>query len=193
MVGPSLEDLQWTDHSRASSLTEVFSHAREHAERAARWYAARVPKVRRRARATRSLSVLCGVASVVLPLLSQLAVSNKDLPAIAPGWAALAAALAAGLVTLDHWAGHSRAWMRFMLAQHRLQTLADAFTYDWNITVARAARTPGADAADQLLELARALVIAVDDLLLAETTDWVGSFSAALQASDQPVSADSPP
>jgi conflict system pore-forming effector with SLATT domain len=181
---PDLDQLDWSEGAREASLTKVYEHATELARGAEGWYARKRPVKKRWGRTLRVLALLLGVAAAVLPIVIEITTTDGK-PGIAPGWSAVALALAAALVTFDHYFGFSNAWMRFMAAEMRLTRLRHDFEYAWNVERVTAATPPSGETVAALLALARGLVAAVDEAVAQETDGWITEFRHGLARTEQ--------
>jgi hypothetical protein len=184
---PGLPQLDWSAKARGASLTEVFEHASGLARTAEGWYAAKRPAKKAWGRALRVGAILLGAAAAILPIVGQITTTDGT-PSIAPGWAAVALTVAATLIALDHYFGFSSSWTRFMASELRVTRLRHDFDYAWNALRANAADPPDDAQVDALIELARTLVLAVDDLILDETGSWVTEFRGTLERAEQALS-----
>ncbi len=181
---PDVGELEWSVAARSESVSRVFAHATGLAVSAEDWYARKRRSKRRWGRALRMGAILLGGVAAVLPIVSEIAASDKS-STIPPGWASVALALAALLVALDHYFGFSAAWMRFMAAELRLTRLRHDFEYEWQVLASAAAIPPTDSELAGLLESARRFVLAVNDVLADETHAWVAEFRTTLERADQ--------
>ena len=86
--------LDWSPDKRASSLEAVFNHVIKLADDADGYYRSKRPSKRAWGRRLRFLAILLGAVAAVLPVIVQITTTNGK-PAIAPGWSAVALAVAA--------------------------------------------------------------------------------------------------
>jgi len=179
-----LDELDWSAGQRPGSLTAVYTHAVGLANEAEAWYARKRPAKKKWGRALRVCALLLGAGAVILPILTEISTTNGK-PSIAPGWAAVALAVAAALVTLDHYFGFSAAWMRFMAAELRITQLRHDFEYAWNVARVNVADPPSDDEAAALVKLARTLVCAVDAAIVEETDRWLAEFRGSLERTER--------
>jgi hypothetical protein len=181
-----LDELDWSSPQRSAALSTVFAHAVGLASNAEAWYARKRPAKRYWGRALRVGALLLGTAAAVLPILAEISTTNGK-PAIPPGWSAVALALAAALIALDRYFGFSNGWMRFMEAELRVTRLRHDFEYEWNAQRSLA-DPPGSAEIAALLELARELVLAVDDIVAEETSGWITEFRGSLERAEKGLS-----
>jgi hypothetical protein len=179
-----LGELDWSVERRSEALSHVFDHAIGLASGAEAWYALKRRPKRQWGRALRVSAILLGLVAAVLPIVSQI-YTNDDKPVIAPGWAAVALAVAAAAIALDRYFGFSSAWMRFMTSELRLTRLRHDFEYNWQAARAGAAIPPSDGDVARLLALARALVLAVDDVIADETAMWTSEFRTMLENAER--------
>ena len=176
--------LDWSPEVRSASLTAAFRHAVDLAREAEAWYATRRPAKKHWGRALRVGAILLGATAAIIPILSEID-STQGKSAISPGWASIAVAGAAALVALDHFFGFSSGWMRFMTSGQTITRLRHNFEYTWNIQCAALSGAPTAAQVCSLLEVARGLVVAVDDVIADETNQWVVDFRGSLERADR--------
>jgi SMODS and SLOG-associating 2TM effector domain 2 len=179
-----LERLDWSSDGRTASLTKVYEHARGFASDGEQWYAAHRRDKRRWARILRVAAILLGTVAAVIPILSEIYTTSGK-PAVSPAWSAVALAVAAGLVALDRYFGFSAGWIRYMGTEFELTRLRHGFTFDWETAMAKAGSPPDPDEALELLELARQLVLKVDELVIDETKLWTTEFKAGLDNAEK--------
>jgi 4-amino-4-deoxy-L-arabinose transferase-like glycosyltransferase len=181
---PDLEELDWSAQHRSESLSQVFRHAIGLARSAEDWYARKRRVKAAWGRALRVGAIVLGAVAAVLPILAQISTAD-DRPAIPPGWSAVALAIAASLVALDRYFGFSAAWMRFMAAELAITRLRHDFEYAWQAARATAGDPPSDGEVAALLELARNVVVAVDDVIANETGAWITEFRTNLEQAEQ--------
>jgi hypothetical protein len=181
---PILEQLVWRPDTRSVSVEVLFEHAVGLAVAAEEWYARKRPPKRAAGRSLRVATVVLGAIGAVLPILSEITTKNGK-PAIAPGWAAVALALAAALITLDRFFGFSSGWMRFMDAELQVTRLRHQFEYDWNTQRAASQEPPTDDELRAYIALAQDFVLGVDRIVAAETAAWIVDFRGGLERIEQ--------
>jgi hypothetical protein len=185
----ALGQLDWSEKSRVKSLTEVFEYAIGVSREAQDWYEGKHPSKRSSGRALRLTGLLFLGVGGVLPIISEISSSASGKPAIAPGWAAVALALAAGCGILDRYLGYSSAWMRFILAEQRLESQRQDFEILWNKARANLHDPPTVAEVDKLLTLARDNVKKVQDVIQRETAEWITEFRGALAEAERSLTA----
>jgi hypothetical protein len=184
LVRPDLGELDWSPGRREASLATVYAHAVGLAQDAEAWYASKRPEKKRWGRALRIVALLLASAGAILPILAEIFTTDGK-PQIAPGWAAVALAAAATLVTLDRYFGFSNSWMRFMAAELRISQLRHQFQYAWNAARVKLSDPPTEEELAPLLELARTLVDRLDQAILDETDRWVTEFRGGLEQTER--------
>lgn len=181
---PSLGELDWSPNSRTDSLSKVFEHAMDVSNTAQRWYAGKHPSKRKWGRALRIVGLLLAGAGAIIPIISEIS-SKSGKPAIAPGWAAVALGLAAGCGILDRFFGFSSAWMRYIVAEQRLERQRSDFEYQWNKARTNLTTPPSDTEVEKLLTLARDNVKKVGDVIDRETSEWLTEFRGALSEAER--------
>lgn len=178
MAKRDLGKLDWTPGDEAASLRTVYDYAVALAEEGEKWYDRRRKGKRYAGRILRVLALVLGAVAVVLPILAQI-YTHDGKPPFSVAWASVALALAAALVALDRYFGFSSGWMRFVEAELQIKRLRHAFEHDWEIARASSAAVP------ELLKLTRQFVLAVDDVVAAETAAWTTEFRSSLATAEQ--------
>ncbi len=181
---PDLEELDWSPEHRSASLSAVFRHAVGLASGAERWYADSRRAKRWWGRALRVGAILSGAVAVILPILGQIYTKQGESPAIPPGWAAVAVAVAGTLVALDRFFGFSVGWARFIATELKLTRLRHDFEYAWQEARAKGADPLGEIELLDLLDRTRLFVLAIDDVIANETGDWVEEFRTTLKETE---------
>ncbi len=176
---PSLGELDWSPEGRSESLSKVYAHADGLALEAEQWYARRRRPKRIGGMCARVGAIVLGAVAAILPIVAQISVGADGKPSIEPAWASIALGAAAALVALDLFFGFTSGWMRFMATEMHLTRLRHDFEYRWE-----AARASGAPF-QELLEHARAFVLAVHDELERETGSWVSEFRSNLAVTER--------
>lgn len=175
-----LGSLDWGPEHARQSLGVIYQYVVDGTSQAINWYlVARGPK-RRWAQRLRVGSIIMVAVAGVLPVLSQiLNVGNSVV--IQPAWAAVALAIAVALVALDRFFGFSSAWARYIASGQAICAALNQFRLDWQKSSAEfPANGPTQDSINQLLDLAKTLVMKTDDLIQAETLQWVKEFRETL-------------
>jgi hypothetical protein len=116
----------------------------------------------------------------VLPVLSQIFSAGSSVQ-IQPAWATVALAIAVALVALDRFFGFSSAWARYMATGQAISAALNQFRLDWQKSSRKLlADKLTQDSIDHLLDLAKTLLTKTDELVQAETLQWVKEFRETL-------------
>jgi hypothetical protein len=179
---PDLDQLAWTPDKRGESLGVVFTHAVALAHGAEDWYAARRRAKRWGGRALRIGAIVLGAVAAILPVLAEIEGDGGN--RIPPGWATIVLAAAAMLVALDRFLGFTAGWLRYMSTELAITRLRHDFEYEWQERLVTLASEPSHEETLALIQLARTLVLSVDDAISAETGTWAVEFRSQLDAAD---------
>src|SRR5260370_685432 len=116
----------------------------------------------------------------ILPILSQIFTASNYVT-IQPAWASVALAIAVSLVALDRFFGFSSAWARYMGTGQAISAALNQFRLDWQKSSRQLpTENPTQESIDHLLDLAKTLAEKTDDLIQAETVQWVKEFRETL-------------
>jgi low affinity Fe/Cu permease len=116
----------------------------------------------------------------VLPVLSQILEAPTSVK-IQPAWATVALAIAVALVALDRFFGFSSAWARYMTTGQAVSAALNQFRLDWQKSTCQLSKDElNQEKIDHLLDLARTLIKKTDDLVQAETSQWISEFHETL-------------
>jgi hypothetical protein len=96
-------------------------------------------------------------------------------PGVDPKWSTVMLTVAGLFVSVDLLAGHTSGWVRYMLAQQKVERARDSFLLEWN-----ALKVAKTDAAG-MLELAKTFLLAVGKIVDDETQEWAVEFQSALK------------
>ena len=178
----SLEsDLEWDEASQDSSLRAVHDFVKSFSDSSVQWY-------QERRRAKRVWGVGLRAAAILLTAFAGLVPILDDLLAVIPQmnseWSTFALGLAALLVTLDHFGGFTSGWIRYMLAQQKIERLQHAFLMDWEALKSRT-RGDHAKRAEEGLKAAGAFLLSVGKIVDDETQEWATEFRTALKEIDK--------
>jgi hypothetical protein len=119
-----------------------------------------------------------------LPIIAEIT-TTAGKPGVAPAWSAVALAVAAGCIGLDRYFGFSSGWMRFMAAEQRLIRQRQEFEFSWNEKLATVSDQLTELDVSALLDLAHENARSIQDIIGAETGDWVTDFRGALTDADR--------
>lgn len=180
-IRPSeLGSLDWRPEHARQSLDVIYQHAVGAASQAISWYfTARRPK-RRWAQLLRVGAIIMVAVAGILPVLSQIFRAGSFVE-IQPAWASVALAIAVALVALDRFFGFSSAWARYMATGQAISAALNQFRLDWQKFSCQLPMDGlNQESIDHLLNLAETLVKKTDDLVQAETFQWVKEFRETL-------------
>ncbi len=184
-----LENLSWTPDDRIISLEKVFKCVSGEAQQAISWYLDKKNSKRIWARILRLTAILATTAAGLIPLLSQISISNRTLQ-ISPAWASVALVVAVALVGLDKFFGYSSAWIRFLTSEMKIRNTLQTFQIDWEIQKATLKGAPPSD--DQVQDMlvrCKTFLVQVNVILENEMTAWKQEFQAALKQIDDAAKA----
>lgn len=175
-----LDFLDWQPEHVHESLDVIYKHVVSVASQTISWYlTARLPK-RRWAQRLRVGAIIMVAVAGVLPILSQIFGTSSSVK-IPPAWATVALALAVALVALDRFFGFSSAWARYMATGQAISAALNQFRLDWQQSSCRLpVDGPTQEGVDHLLDLAKTLIQNTDNLVQAETFQWVKEFRETL-------------
>ena len=175
-----LDSLDWGSEHARQSLDVIYQYVVDAASQAINWYlVARRPK-RRWAQRLRVGSIIMVAVAGVLPVLSQIFATGSSVK-IPPAWATVALAIAVALVALDRFFGFSSAWARYMATGQAISAALNQFRLDWQQASSKLPTGgPTQENIDRFLSLAKTLARKTDDLIQAETLQWVKEFRETL-------------
>lgn len=175
-----LASLDWRPERARQSLDVIYDHVVGVAAEAARWYRGARRSKKRWAQRLRVGAIIMVAVAGVLPVLSQIFGAGGSVT-IQPAWAAVALGAAVALVALDRFFGFSSAWARYMATDQAITAALNQFRLDWQQSICLLpvdALTQ--ERIDHLLDLAKTLVRKTDDLIQAETSQWISEFRETL-------------
>jgi SMODS and SLOG-associating 2TM effector domain 2 len=162
-------DLQW-DSTAVESLNKVYEYVIAFSDSTIAWYQrGRRPK-RSLGFALRLGALLVTAAAGVVPLTDQLFGFS-----INPVWSTVLVAAAGIFVSIDIFGGYTSGWVRYMLAQQKVERMRDAFLLEWNALKATKTDVPG------MLERAKTFMLGVGKVIDDETQEWATEFQKALK------------
>jgi hypothetical protein len=171
---PTADELVRTIHGRAVAKAEEAIKYYQEFKRPKRWWAVWL----------RVLALLATAIAAVLPIIAQMATSRGE-PIVQPGWSAIALGAAGLFIGFDHFFGFSGAWMRFTLADLRLQRVLEQFHLDWQAEAARWSSTITAEQAQHAIAIVKAFMQQVTTIIEDETSAWVTEFQTSLKQLDE--------
>lgn len=182
----NLSELDWGRDAILDSLARFRAFVVSRANDAIGYYQfAKKPKKRWAIWLRMAALVFAGVAGI-LPILSQIWTDEQGNSLIAPAWASVFLALAAGAVAIDRFFGFSSAWMRFMSSELRVRRVVDEFELDWEATRARwAGKVPDVAETQQMIERGKTFLTQLADIVREETDQWIAEFRETLRQIDE--------
>jgi low affinity Fe/Cu permease len=175
-----LDSLYWRPENAPQSLDAVYKYVTGSASQAIDWYLAAKRSKKRWAQRLRVGALIMVAVAGVLPVLSQIFGAGSSV-VIQPAWASVALAIAVALIALDRFFGFSSAWARCMATGQAITAALNQFRLDWQQSKSKLS-VDGLtqESINHLLDLAKALVKTMDDLIKAETSQWVKEFQETL-------------
>jgi hypothetical protein len=163
--------LPWGDPSTADeAIGKVYDYAVGFGNSSIGWYQSRRRPKRLAGFALRAGALVATVSAGLVPLAD-----NLEIPEIKPVWSTLLLALAGLCVSIDHLGGFTSGWVRYMLAQQKIERLRDTFLLEWNALRAGPANV------QVMLERAKVFLLSVGKVVDDETLEWATEFQNALK------------
>jgi hypothetical protein len=158
----------------------IYQYVVDAASQAINWYLAAKRSKRRWGQRLRVGAIVMVAVAGVLPVFSQIFGAGSSVE-IQPAWATVALAMAVALIALDRFFGFSSAWARYMATGQAISAALNQFRLDWQ----QSSGPPPVDGLtqeiiDHHLDLAKTLARKTDDLIQAETLQWVKEFQETL-------------
>jgi len=167
---PTLDpDLKW-DPPAADSLGKLYAYVVKFSDATIGWYQTRRWPKRRWGVFMRLGAIVLGVTAGLVPISEQLGMGM-----IPPAWSTVMLAAAGLFVTIDSFFGFTSGWVRYMLAQQKVERAKDIFLMEWN-----ALKVAKADDQTQL-ERAKTFLLTVGRIVDDETQEWATEFQSALK------------
>lgn len=162
-------NLQW-DTAPDRSLSKIYEYVVAFSDSTIQWYQSRRQPKRCWGVSLRVGALLATAAAGLVPLSKELGMS-----AIPGVWSTLLVAAAGVFVSVDVLGGFTSGWVRYMLAQQKVERLRDAFLLEWNGLKAAKTNVQG------MLERAKTFLLAVGKVVDDETQEWATEFQSALK------------
>jgi hypothetical protein len=174
-------DLDWTQPDDA--LKKVHDFVVNNGTGAINWYQNRRQPKRLWGAVLRFGALIATAGAGFVPLSANLGIGAAAV-GNAPGgidsvWSTVLVGLAGLLVSIDVLGGYTSGWVRYMLAQQKVERCQDAFLLEWNAL--RVAGTPPAG----MLDRAKTFLLAVGKIIDDETREWAMDFQNALKELDK--------
>jgi hypothetical protein len=161
-------NLQWDQPDE--SLNKIYDYVVEFSDNSISWYQSRRSPKRILGVWLRLSALFATTLAGLVPLSNQLGLGT-----IPPVWSTVLIALAGIFVSIDSLMGNTSGWVRYMLAQQKVERLRDAFLLDWNSQ--KLAKTKPQD----MLENAKIFLLAVGKVIDDETQEWATEFQNAIK------------
>lgn len=163
--------LNWSDPAGIDeSIARICEYAIGFGDNSISWYQSRRRAKRAAGFLLRTGALLATVSAGIVPLSEGL-VAVK-IPAVV---STLLIALAGLFVSIDSLGGFTSGWVRYMLAQQKIERLRDVFVLEWN------SLKIGSAAANVMLERAKTFLLSVGKVVDDETQEWATEFQNALK------------
>lgn len=162
-------DLQW-DSALDESMSKIYNYVVAFSDSTILWYRSR-RRPKRYWGVTLRLGALLATAAAGLVPLSENLITVK----IPVQWSTLLIAAAGVFVSVDHFGGFTSGWVRYMLAQQKVERLRDAFLLEWNALKLAHTNAQG------MLERAKTFLLVVGKVVDDETQEWATEFQNALK------------
>ena len=178
-------ELSWKAEEVPKSLKTVFEYATQQADGASQWYLSKKGPAKWGGWFLRGAAIMATAVAGVIPILGSMYPAGEGLH-VHPGWASIAVAAAVLLVAWDKLLGFTSAWVRFILAAQEIKTGLEAFRFDWQLAKLRwSLKKEKVEDVPALLELAKAFVVKVQDIVGHETQEWAAEFQSVIKQFDQ--------
>ncbi len=172
ILWPELPDkLQFNDAAATEeALSKIYAYAAGFGNSSVAWYQSRRRPKRTAGFMLRVGALLATVFAGLVPLSKEFEIDG--IPAVT---STLLLALAGLFVSIDSLGGFTSGWVRYMLAQQKIERARDAFLMEWN------ALKLGSSNAQALLDRAKAYLLTVGKVVDDETQEWATEFQNALK------------
>lgn len=152
------------------SLSTIYNYVVAFSDSTILWYQSRRQPKRYVGVSLRASALLATVAAGLVPLSEE--ILRYKIPAV---WSTVLIAIAGMVVSIDILGGFTSGWVRYMLAQQKVERLRDAFLLEWNALKVAQTNTQG------MLERAKTFLLAVGKIIDDETQEWATEFQNALK------------
>lgn len=176
ILWPELPDnLQFSDVAATEdALAKIYAYAMGFSNSSVAWYQSRRRPKRKAGFMLRVGALLATVAAGLVPLSKEFGIDG--IPAVT---STLLLALAGLFVSVDSLGGFTSGWVRYMLAQQKIERSRDAFLMEWN------ALKLASNNAQALLDRVKAYLLTVGKVVDDETQEWATEFQNALKELDR--------
>ena len=162
-------DLKW-DANSDESLNSIYEYVIAFSGSTILWYQSRRQPKRYVGVSLRASALLATVIAGLVPLSKEIV--GVEISAV---WSTVLIAIAGMVVSIDVLGGFTSGWVRYMLAQQKVERLRDTFLLEWNALKAAQTNTQG------MLERAKTFLLAVGKVVDDETQEWATEFQNALK------------
>jgi hypothetical protein len=167
--------LDWDAAASSASLEQIYQYAVDFSAGSVKWYQSRRWPKRIVGFSLRVGVVLATVLAGLVPLAKDLGIALTDGRPIPPQYSTLLLAFAGLCISIDHLGGYTSGWVRYMLAQQKIERACDAFKMEWN------ALKLGTANVQAMLDRAKTFLLTVGKIVDDETQEWATEFQDALK------------
>ncbi|KKO18772.1 MAG: SLATT domain-containing protein [Candidatus Brocadia sp.] len=170
--------LSWNSNEWDVSLKKLYEYVVRETRKAITWYDEKRRSKRVWGYSLRMSAIIVTGVSGVIPVLSQIFLTER----LNPLWATIAIAVAAILIALDRFAGLTSGWVRYMITQMELDRLLETFCFDWEknrLAYSGSVSTP--EQAKEALLLCKEFILKIREMVKNETQMWASEFQTALK------------
>jgi hypothetical protein len=174
------------DDMELPQIRELVGQAVARAEADIRWYEKHARKKAFASRLCRYFGILLAVAGGLCPLLpitfvaGWLAAEPLEVEVGIKSFGFILLALAAGIVILDRVFGYSSSWMRYKLAQVKLEYALERYRIQTSGILAASVDTPDGELAKAIFRVTEEFSATVGGIVLTETEAWISEYRAGL-------------
>jgi len=162
-------DIRW-DANSDDSLNAIYKYVVAFSDSTILWYQSRRQPKRYVGVSLRASALLATVIAGLVPLSKEIV--GVEISAV---WSTVLIAVAGMVVSIDVLGGFTSGWVRYMLAQQKVERLRDAFLLEWNALKAAQTNT------QSMLERAKTFLLGVGKVVDDETQEWATEFQNALK------------
>ncbi len=169
---PELAELKWGADAAATeaAMSQVFAYVVGFSNSSIAWYQSRRRPKRSAGFLLRVGALVATVVAGLVPLVDDFGIRNV------PGEVSTVLLALAGLcISIDTLGGFTSGWVRYMLAQQRIERCRDAFLMEWNALKLASSTTP------VMMERAKTFLLTVGKVVDDETQEWATEFQNALK------------
>lgn len=169
---PEMPELKWGGDAAAieTTMSEIYVYVVGFANSSIAWYQNRRRPKRSAGFLLRVGALVATVVAGLVPLFDDFGIKNVPVEV-----STVLLALAGLCISIDTLAGYSSGWVRYMLAQQRIERCRDAFLMEWN------ALKLGLSTAQVMHERAKTFLLTVGKIVDDETQEWATEFQNALK------------